>query len=81
MTLARRCFRTLPEGSVGFLVAVKHGTGATLPQGHPLRAALGLDVEREIWGWHISRSPPRVAGWPFQLPVGLVPFCGRFGTH
>ena len=41
---------------MGSLVAVKHGTGATLPQGHPLRAALGLDVEREIWGWHISRS-------------------------
>ena len=24
---------------------------------------------------------PRVAGWPFWPPVGLVPFCGRFGTH
>ena len=41
---------------MGFLVAVKHGTGATLPQGHPLRAALGFNVEREIWGWHISLS-------------------------
>ena len=57
---------------MGFLVAVKHGTGATLPQGHPLRAALGLDVEREIWEWHISRSPPRAAGWPFRVPAVLV---------